>query len=94
METKEAIDKIKQDLAEVKAQGHTSVVIETLENYLTGLEKDASLSIEYRKLDHQGSLAQYVAQAQTDLVMLKSVLDAGSEALKAILLINGGQLLF
>ena len=90
METKEAIDKLKSDLAEVKAQGQATVAIEALENYLAGLEKDDLVSIELRKLDHQRSLAYYDAQAKFKIEMFKSVIDAGKEALNAALLINGG----
>jgi len=90
METKEAIDKFKSDLAEVKAQGQSTVAIEALENYLGGLEKDASLSFEMRKLEYQQTLAHYDAQTKSQLEMFKSVIDAGKEALNATLLINGG----
>lgn len=90
METKEAIDKFKSDLAEVKAQGQSTVAIETLENYLAGLEKDASLSFGLRKLEYQQTLAHYDAQTKSRLEMFKSVIDAGKEALNATLIINGG----
>jgi uncharacterized protein YdbL (DUF1318 family) len=90
LETKEAIDKFKTDLAEVKSQGQSTVTIEALENYLVGLEKDASLSVEMRKLEYQRTLAHYDAQAKSNLEMFKSVIDAGKEALNATLLINGG----
>ncbi len=90
METKEAIDKIKQDLSELKAQGQTSVVIESLENYLANLEKDATLSIEHKKLEHLRNLAYYDAQTKSNLELFKSVIDSGKEALNAILLVNGG----
>ena len=34
METKEAIDKLKSDLADIKAQGQDTIPIEGLEKYL------------------------------------------------------------
>lgn len=90
METKEAIDKLKSDLAEIKAQGQESVPIAGLENYLAGLEKDATTSFENRKLDYQRMLAGYDAQVKFDIEMFKSVIEAGKEALNATLIINGG----
>lgn len=90
METKEAIEKFRVDLAEVRSQGQSTVAIEALENYLLGLEKDASISIELQKLEYQRSLVYYDAQAKSHLEMFKSVIEAGKEALNATLLINGG----
>lgn len=90
METKEAIDKLKSDLTEIKAQGQDTIPIEGLENYLSGLEKDASASFESRKLDYQRMLAGYDAQVKFDIELFKSVIEAGKEALNATLIINGG----
>lgn len=90
METKEAIDKLKSDLTEIKAQGQDTIPIHGLESYLSALEKDASASFESRKLEYQRMLAGYDAQVRFDIEMFKSVIEAGKEALNATLIINGG----
>jgi len=90
METREAIDKLKSDLAAIKAQGLDTIPIDGLENYLSGLEKDATASLESRKLDYQGILAGYDAKVKFDIELFKSVIEAGKEALNAALIINGG----
>lgn len=90
METKEAIQKLKTDLVALKERGQEQVKILALEQYLTDLEHVATESAEWRNHQHQSSLAQYDAQATSDLEMFKSVLESGREALKAVLLINGG----
>ena len=90
METKEAIELPKSDLAALKEQGQDNVPIAGLQEYLSGLEKAAATSTELRNHAHQGLLAQYDARARLDLEMFKSVLDAGKEALKAAMFINGG----
>lgn len=90
METKEAIDKLKSDLAGIKAQGQETIPIEGLENYLSALEKDASASLESRKLEFQGMLADHDARVKFDIEIFKTANEAGREALKAALIINGG----
>jgi len=90
METTEAIAKLRQDLQTVKGTGRRWVAIEALEAYLDGLEKGAAQSAESRRLEYQRLLAHYDAQIKTWIEMFKSVIDAGKEALNALLLINGG----
>jgi len=90
METKEAIALLKSDITVLKERGQDSVPIAGLQDYLSGLEKAAATSTELRNHALQSSLAQYDARVRSDLEMFKSVLDAGIEALKAVMLINGG----
>jgi hypothetical protein len=90
METKEAIDKFKKDLAAIKAEGHDIVRIEALENYLAELEKGATESAEHRRLEYQRDLAFYEAQNKANLEMFRSVISSAKEALNAVVLINGG----
>jgi hypothetical protein len=63
--------------------------IEGLENYLSGLEKEATASLESRKLDYQGILAGYDAKVKFDFELFKSIIEAGKEVLNAALIING-----
>lgn len=46
METKEALDRIKADLAELRNQGQEAVQIEALDQYLTNLQANASDSLK------------------------------------------------
>jgi primosomal replication protein N len=90
MDTKETLDKIKTDLHSLQEKGHAVLNIEALKEYITALQKDSSVSVEFKKLQHQSSLAQYDAKIKAHLEMFKSVINAGKEALNATLLINGG----
>jgi hypothetical protein len=101
MEAQDVIKEIKHALNEVHGEGNEFVHIQSLNNFLESLEKNASMSIEMRKLQHESNLEWYKAQRQceienykaqvlSDAEMFKSVIQAGQGALKASLLINGG----
>jgi hypothetical protein len=101
MEAQDAIKEIKHALNEVHGKGNEFVHIQSLINFLEALEKNASMSIEMRKHQHESNLEWYKAQRQceienykaqvlSDAEMFKSVIQAGQGALKASLLINGG----
>jgi hypothetical protein len=90
MEAKDAIAKLKTDLAAARTEGRKTVQIEALEEYLAALEKESGTSIEEQKLELQRSLAHYDAVNKSNLEMFRSVIESGKEALNASLLINGG----
>jgi hypothetical protein len=90
MESKELIDAFKREVAHVEAQGHTQVRLEALKAYLDALEKSASLSVEQRKLQHEGMLADNAARHESNLEMFRAVLEAGKNGLQSLLVINGG----
>jgi hypothetical protein len=90
MESTDAISKLKADLAALRKDGNATVHIDKLEGYLESLNQEAKESLELRKLEHQGSLAQYDAMNRSGLEMFRTVIEAGKEALNAALLINGG----
>ena len=90
MEAKEAVDKFRRDLADLKKDGIENVSISGLENYLSVLEQSASQSNTLRQIEHQRNLAHYDAQIKTGIEMFKSVIESGKEALNATILINGG----
>lgn len=90
METREAIEQLREALVGVKDAGHTVVNVEALERYLQDLERDADESIEMRKMRHQSQLAQYDADCKQRLELFKSVNDAGEKALNASMIMNGG----
>lgn len=72
------------------ASGQNAVGIEALQKYLEDLRTHATSSVELRKLEQQRSLAHFDAQTKHAIEMFKSVMDAGREALNALVLINGG----
>ena len=90
MDIKDAIQQIKMALAEVEAKGQAFVHIPALKQFLDGMEKNATTSIEAQKLQHQSNLEWYKAQNQARLEMLKSTMEAAHSALKASLIVNGG----
>ncbi|CAG0950818.1 hypothetical protein RHDC4_00065 [Rhodocyclaceae bacterium] len=89
MEVKDALENIRKALAEVAGKGQTLVSTEALRQYLDGLEKDAGISSEVRKLQHESNLAQYKAGRNQSLEMFKSVIGFAQVALKTSLLVNG-----
>jgi hypothetical protein len=101
MEVHDAINEIKHALNEVHGEGNQFIHIQSLINFLESLEKDASMSIEMRKLQHKSNLEWYKAQRQFEIEnyraqvlsnaeMFKSVIQTGQGALKASFFINGG----
>ena len=91
----------KQALTETKSQGHETVSIDAMENYLTLFEKDLEQENYYNSLDHELKLAkfqvendQYIAHTNNQTIhaaeMFKAVITAGQSALKASMIINGG----
>ena len=90
MDAKEAIEIIQSAVADVKKIGQDTISVESLENYLGALDVDAEKSRESQRLEHQRSLAHYDAQTKHQLEMFRSVIEAGREALKSVILINGG----
>lgn len=89
MEVKDALGNIRTALAEVEGKGQKLVSTEALRNYLDGLEKDAGISSDIRKLQHESNLAQYKAGRDQSLAMFNSVIGFAQAALKTCLLVNG-----
>lgn len=90
MEAVEVIQDLENALADVKNNGRETVAVAALEKYLGNLRLDASYSIEFRKIETQHTLANFDSQTKHSIEMFKSVIDAGREALNALILINGG----
>jgi hypothetical protein len=89
VEVKDALESIRKALAEVEGKGQTLLSTEALRQYLDGLEKNAGVSSEVRKLQHESSLAQYKAGRDQSLAMFNSVIGFAQVALKTSLLVNG-----
>ena len=81
------LERLRQDVAAVKAEGRKTIRISALERYMLDAAQGDQMSSDQR---HQVLLAQYDARIQTGLELFRATIDAGREALKAALLINGG----
>jgi hypothetical protein len=90
MEATDAIDVVRAEIAEARSKGHAVVSIDGLDKLLVDLRASTEPSMEHYKLKYQGALAEYDAKIKHNLEMLKGTLEAGKEALSAIVLTNGG----
>ncbi len=90
MEPQAAIDIVRNAIADARTKGHQVVSIDGLDKLLVDLRANATPSMEHYKLKYQASLAEYDAKIRHQLEMLKGTLDAGREALNAIVIVNGG----
>ncbi len=90
METKDALNHIREALKQLEASGQQLVSVKALGDYLNQLEKNATMSIEFQKLQHESNLAHYRATREAALDMFRSVIGFAQYALKTIILVNGG----
>ncbi|MFC3816594.1 hypothetical protein [Lysobacter sp. GCM10012299] len=90
MEPKALIDSVITELDRFKGTGNHQISVEAMKRYMEGMKASATTSLEERRIAHEGSLAQYSATTQYNLEMFKSVMDAGRNAIQALLIINGG----
>lgn len=90
MEPADILDSLETELAEMSAKGQRVVAVDALQKYIEKRRKHARSSVEDRTLEQQRSLAHLDMQTKHALEMFKSVIDAGREALNALVLINGG----
>ena len=101
MENEELINQIRRDVKAVREQGQHVIDASALDSYLAELTRTSSLmqqerqrvhqsQLEQFKATHASNLAQYTAQSQTALEMLRSVITLGQGALRAAMLVNGG----
>lgn len=88
-------------LSKTKEQGHSTVSIDAIENYLKQIYKDVESEEQIQKLDFESKLVQFKAENDRNIAhsnnqtahsieMFKSVITAGQAALKASMIINGG----
>ena len=101
MNAKDVIDEIGAALQQTKGEGHSTVSIDAMSNYLSLIEKDLDEDEHNQSLDHQTSLATFKAENDRNIAhtnnqtilsveMFKSVITAGQSALKSSMIINGG----
>ncbi|MDY6948308.1 MAG: hypothetical protein SXG53_21595 [Pseudomonadota bacterium] len=90
MESRELIEIFRRELSRVEAQGSKQVTVVALLEYIAALEKGATESNEYRRQQYEGKLAEYAADNDKQLEMLRAVLESGKSALQSLLIINGG----
>lgn len=90
MDPQESLILLRRSLADLQKAGRHVLPIARIEEYLDRLAAAPAQSPEARALEHERNLAHFEATAQSSIEMFKSVIDAGKEALKAAMLINGG----
>jgi hypothetical protein len=90
MEAADEIERLKNDLVALRGAGQRGIAIQALQQYLEKLEIEPCPSPEEKQRQLQKTLAQYDATNELNLEIFRSGDDAGKEALKASLLINGG----
>jgi hypothetical protein len=101
MKASDVLSEIRQVLKETKRQGHSTVSIDAMDNYLKVFDKDVENDTYYKSLNHEAELAKFKAENDRNIAhsnnetahaveMFKSVVNAGQSALKASMVINGG----
>lgn len=94
MKASDVLSEIRQVLKETKGQGHSTVSIDAMENYLKLFDKDVENDTYYKSLNHEAQLAKFKAENDSNIAhsnnetahaveMFKSVVNAGQSALKA-----------
>lgn len=78
------------ELAKLQAAGQRVVDIASLIDFLRAVESQAPPDAELRKLQHDSALAQYKAEREIALEMLRSVIETAKTALTTSILVNGG----
>jgi hypothetical protein len=81
MEPNEVIDIIKQQVTTAKQRGNDQLHADAVLAYLDDLQKQAGESQQLRKLKSDSTLAQYSANNDQSVELLKAVLEAGKSAL-------------
>ncbi len=89
VDVKDALENIRTALAQIEGGGQELVSTKALRQYLDVLEKDAGVSSDVRKLQHDSYLAEYKAGRDQSLAMFNSVIGFAQAALKTSLLSNG-----
>lgn len=101
MHAKDVIKDIRAALNQTKSEGHSTVSIDAMENYLSLFDKDVDVDTYYKSLNHEKLLTEFKAHNDRNIAhannvtthnveMFKSVISAGQSALKASMIINGG----
>ncbi|MDH0380634.1 hypothetical protein [Comamonas aquatica] len=90
MESTAVLNELNDELTKLRGAGKNQVEIEELLRYIDRLKSHANVSTEHLKLEQQRSLAYLDVKTKHSVEMFKSVIEAGREALNALVLINGG----
>ena len=90
MDTSSPFSKLHEALLDVQQSGQRNIDIQALQTFLHSIERNAPLNLEISKLQQDSRLAQYKADRDVGLEMLRAVLAAGQSALTTSILVNGG----
>jgi hypothetical protein len=78
------------ELEKLRAAGQQVVDIASLASFLRAVESHAPVDTEIRKLQHDSALAQYKAERDIAIEMLRSIFETSKTALTTSILVNGG----
>lgn len=90
MEASEIVDHLEGQLNTMAAEGTGTVDIAALLRYLTDIRQSIPASTELMRLDSQLKVEHYKAVELHSVEMFRSVIEAGGEALRSLVLISGG----
>ena len=97
MDGNEILKRLREEVVDAKQNGHQQVTLESLERLLAVLEESQVTGKEPTEFDlalynarATANLAEYNAGMAIDLETMRSVVLSGQNALKSLMLINGG----
>ncbi len=90
MNRKSFIETIKRDFINLKNNGITEVKTINLIHYIEEMTSEEQRSEIDEEIVHRNALAKFEFDAQHAIEMFRAVIDAGKEALRAAMIINGG----
>ncbi len=90
MEANEIIEDFRKQIAQLESEGHSTVTISGLTEYLALIESDAEHSNQFLSRQHETYLAEFASNTQWGTELFKAVLESGKSALHALIIINGG----
>lgn len=87
MESIKKITQLKSALHNLQNKGHDSANIELLQNYLSEIQKTANAENALKQFERESDA--WKADLESSIEMFKAVIEAGLNALKTVLIING-----
>jgi hypothetical protein len=90
METKELIEDLRKQIAQVESEKHSTISIAGLKEYLVLVESDVDHSHHFLTRQHETHLAELASNTQWGTKLFDAVLESGKSALNALIIINGG----
>lgn len=90
MKHNELLNLIIETLQKARKTDNPFISIDSLIEYLESLKKYSAEKEIYDEKEHQRSLVLLENKNQADIEMFRSVIESGKDALRAIIVVNGG----